>query len=131
MAASFNKFSRSAPVKPAVCFAIIGMFTSFPRGLFLECNVKISCLSDASGRSINICRSNRPGRNNAGSRISGRLVAAIMITPELAAKPSISTRIWFKVCSRSSWPPPSPAPRCLPTASISSIKMMAGANFLA
>src|SRR5207245_1151578 len=31
------------------------------------------------------------------------------------------------VCSRSSCPPPSPAPRCRPTASISSMKMMQGA----
>ena len=33
----------------------------------------------------------------------------------------------MSVCSRSSWPPPSPAPRCRPTASISSTKMMHGA----
>ena len=63
--------------------------------------------------------------------MSGRLVAATTITPTLVSKPSISTNIWFKVCSRSSLPPPSPAPRCRPTASISSIKMMHGAFFLA
>ena len=36
----------------------------------------------------------------------------------------------MSVCSRSSLPPPSPAPRCRPTASISSIKIRQGAFFL-
>jgi len=58
--------------------------------------------------------------------MSGRFVAAIRITFVSVSKPSISTRIWFSVCSRSSWLPPSPAPRCRPTASISSMKMMHG-----
>ena len=49
------------------------------------------------------------------------------MTPSLDSKPSISTRSWFRVCSRSSCPPPKPAPRCRPTASISSMKMMQGA----
>ena len=51
--------------------------------------------------------------------------------PSFASKPSISTSSWFRVCSRSSLPPPRPAPRCRPTASISSMKMMQGAFFLA
>ena len=51
--------------------------------------------------------------------------------PSLASNPSISTRSWFRVCSRSSLPPPRPAPRWRPTASISSMKMMQGAFFLA
>ena len=53
------------------------------------------------------------------------------MTPRLVSKPSISTNIWLRVCSRSSLPPPKPAPRWRPTASISSIKMMQGAFFLA
>ncbi len=61
----------------------------------------------------------------------GRLVAAIRITPSFASNPSISTSSWFRVCSRSSLPPPRPAPRWRPTASISSMmKMMQGAFFL-
>ena len=52
------------------------------------------------------------------------------MTPSVVSKPSISTRSWFSVCSRSSWPPPRPAPRSRPTASISSMKMMQGACFL-
>ena len=51
--------------------------------------------------------------------------------PSLAPKPSISTSNWFNVCSLSSWPPPSPAPRWRPTASISSIKIIQGAFFFA
>ena len=75
-------------------------------------------------------RSKRPGRSRAESRMSGRLVAAMMITPSLASKPSISTSSWFRVCSRSSWPPPRPVPRWRPTASISSMKIRQGACFL-
>ncbi len=84
-----------------------------------------------SGRSIVTRRSNRPGRRSAGSKTSGRFVAAITITFSLGSKPSISTRIWFSVCSRSSLPPPVPVPRIRPTASISSMKMMAGAAVFA
>jgi len=50
------------------------------------------------------------------------VVAAMMITPSLPSKPSISTSNWLRVCSRSSCPPPRPAPRWRPTASISSMK---------
>ena len=53
------------------------------------------------------------------------------MTPSSPWNPSISTSNWFRVCSRSSWPPPIPAPRRRPTASISSMKMIAGAAFLA
>ncbi len=84
-----------------------------------------------SGKSRVTRLSKRPGRSNAGSSTSGRLVAAITITPKFGSKPSISTKIWLSVCSRSSWPPPKPAPRRRPTASISSINTMAGASFFA
>jgi len=49
----------------------------------------------------------------------------------LPSKPSISVSSWLMVCSRSSLPPPRPAPRWRPTASISSMKMMQGALALA
>src|SRR5205807_4869238 len=52
------------------------------------------------------------------------------MTPSFDSKPSISTSNWFSVCSRSSWPPPRPAPRWRPTASISSMNTMQGAFFL-
>ena len=63
--------------------------------------------------------------------MSGRLVAAIITMPSVASKPSISESIWLSVCSRSSWPPPSPAPRLRPMESISSTKMIALPSFLA
>ena len=63
--------------------------------------------------------------------MSALLVAAITITPSFVPKPSISTRSWLRVCSLSSWPPPRPAPLLLPTASISSIKIIQGAFFFA
>src|SRR6187455_1556033 len=84
-----------------------------------------------SGRGTVMRRSKRPGRRMAGSSTSGRFVAAMMMTPSFDSKPSISTSSWFSVCSRSSWPPPRPAPRCRPTASISSMKMMQGLACLA
>ena len=84
-----------------------------------------------SGSGTTTWRSKRPGRSSAGSSTSGRLVAAITITPEVPSKPSISTSSWFSVCSRSSLPPPRPAPRWRPTASISSMNTMQGAFFFA
>ena len=53
------------------------------------------------------------------------------MTFSFGSNPSISTSIWFKVCSLSSFPPPNPPPRTRPTASISSMKIIAGAAFLA
>ena len=68
---------------------------------------------------------------SAASSTSGRLVAATMMMPVLPSKPSISVKSWLRVCSRSSLPPPRPAPRWRPTASISSMKTMQGAFFFA
>lgn len=48
-----------------------------------------------------------------------------------ACLPSISTSSWFRVFSCSLWPPKFPPPLFLPTASISSMKRMQGAFFLA
>ena len=67
----------------------------------------------------------------AESKTSGLLVAAIIIIPLLPSKPSISVSNWLRVCSLSSLPPPMPAPLCLPTASISSIKIKHGLFSLA
>ena len=79
-------------------------------------------------------RSKRPGRRSAWSSTSGRFVAATTMTPVEESKPSISVRIWFSVCSRSSLPPLKPATpevRERPIASSSSMKMIAGAAALA
>ncbi len=129
-AASFTRLARSAPEKPGVPRAITSRFTSGVRGTFFACTVSICSRPFTSGRGTTTCRSKRPGRSRAGSRTSGRFVAAISITPSFDSKPSISTSNWLRVCSRSSCPPPSPAPRWRPTASISSINMIHGAFFL-
>ena len=105
--------------------------TEGAKGLPRTCTLRISNLPRISGLSNITRRSKRPGRSKAGSRISGRLVAAITMTLVSVSKPSISTSNWFKVCSRSSWLPPNPAPRWRPTASISSTNTMQGECFLA
>ena len=84
-----------------------------------------------SGASIETRRSNRPERSRAGSRTSGRLVAAITTTAQSVLNPSISTNNWFRVCSRSSLVRTCEPPRRRPSASISSRKTMQGAFFLA
>ena len=54
------------------------------------------------------------------------------MTPSVPVKPSISVRIWLRVCSRSSLPPSdAELPRARPIASSSSMKMIAGAVALA
>ena len=126
-AASLRTFARSAPVNPGVRRAYESSSTSLASGLPFACTLRISSRPLRSGRSTAIWRSKRPGRNNAGSKTSGRFVAAIRMTEPFASKPSISTSNWLSVCSRSSCPPPIPAPRWRPTASISSTKTIAGA----
>ena len=86
----------------------------------------MASLPAKSGSSTGTRLSKRPGRVSAGSRDSGRLVAAKIITPLLPSNPSISVRSWFKVCSLSSLPPIWPS-RFLPMASISSMNTIQGA----
>ena len=111
MADSLTRFARSAPLNPGVCFATVDGSTLSSIGLPLEWTPSMASRPLTSGRSRITRRSNRPGRRRAGSRISGRLVAAKTMTLVPVSNPSISTRIWFSVCSRSSCPPPKPAPR--------------------
>jgi hypothetical protein len=94
--------------------------TSESSFLLRACTLRISRRPFWSGTSTDTCRSNRPGRSSAGSRMSARLVAAMTMMPVLPSKPSISVSSWLSVCSRSSLPPPMPVPRERPTASISS-----------
>ena len=122
--------ARSAPEKPGVPLATVRKFTSGAILIFFTCTLRIFSLPIISGLETTTCLSNLPGLNNAGSSTSGLLVAAIIITPSLVSKPSISTKSWLSVCSLSSFPPPKPAPLLLPTASISSIKIMQGEFFL-
>ncbi len=127
-AASLHKLAISAPAKPGVISASTSALISSEHLMFLRCTLKIAARPFRSGRSILICRSKRPGRSSAESRTSGRLVAAMSMTPLSVLKPSISTRSWLRVFSRSSLPPwKPPRPRARPMASISSIKTMQGA----
>ena len=104
---------------------MVSRLTSGAMRLSRECTFKIARRSSYSGSGTMMDRSKRPGRKSAGSRTSGRLVAAMMTMPSLVSKPSISASIWLSVCSRSSCPPPRPAPRLRPMESISSMKIMA------
>ena len=131
IAASFKIFAKSAPLNPTVLFANWAKSMLGSRCLFLAWTLKIASLPFLSGKLTVICLSKRPALNKAGSRTSSLFVAAITIIPEFSSKPSNSTRSWFNVCSLSSFPPPSPAPLCLPTASISSINTIQGAFCLA
>ena len=130
-AASFNKFSKSAPLNPTVRFAILFNFTFGAKILFLAWTASISSLPLTSGKLTVTCLSNLPGLNNAGSNTSALFVAAIIIIPSFAPNPSISVSNWFRVCSLSSCPPPRPVPLWRPTASISSINIRHGALCLA
>ena len=131
MAASLIRLDSSAPLNPGVSLASESKVTSGAMGLPAAWTFKIALRPSMSGRSRVTRRSNRPGRKRAGSRMSGRLVAARTMMLVLVSKPSISTKIWFRVCSRSSCPPPRPAPRWRPTASISSTNTIQGALRLA
>ena len=95
---------------------------------FLECTFNTSNLPFKSGLLTIILLSKRPGLNNALSSTSGLLVAANINNPLDVSKPSISDNSWLSVCSLSSFPPPYFASLLLPMASISSIKMIHGAD---
>ena len=96
--------------------------------IFLAWTFRISSRPFRSGSSTGIRLSKRPGRRRAGSRESGRLVAARITTPLEPSNPSISVSSWFNVCSRSSFPPVKlPLSRFLPMVSISSINTIQGA----
>ena len=129
-AASLTRLARSAPTIPGVAAAIRPRSTSGASGTVFVCTSRIFWRPSRSGGCTATRRSKRPGRSSAASSTSGRLVAAITITPVDESKPSISVRIWLSVCSRSSLPPLNPAAPALrerPIASSSSMKMIAGA----
>ena len=130
-AASLTKLAKSAPLMPGVALAIVSRSTSWPMRFPIECTFRIASRSSDSGNGTMIWRSKRPGRKSAASKMSGRLVAASTTMPSVASKPSISASIWLSVCSRSSCPPPSPAPRLRPIESISSTKIIARPIFAA
>ena len=126
-AASLTILASSAPEAPEAMRATARKSILSSCSTFLAWTLRMASRPCKSGSSTGTRRSKRPGRVSAGSRDSGRLVAAKMMTPLLPSKPSISVKSWLRVCSRSSLPPYWPPLRFWPMASISSMKTMQGA----
>ena len=107
-AAVLTMFSRSAPVNPAACLAMNGMFRSgsiIPAYCAYEqCRSMMSHRAARFGRGISTTRSNRPGRISAGSMTCGRFVAANTMIPEFPPNPSSSVSSWLIVATCSSFP---------------------------
>ncbi len=126
-AASLQTLAMSAPENPGVWRANRSTSTVLSILMGRKWTLNTSLRSFRSGRSTWICRSKRPARSKALSRMSARLVAARMMTPLFVPNPSISVSNWFSVLSRSSLPPIEGfLLRARPMASISSMKMMQG-----
>jgi hypothetical protein len=130
-AASLTRLARSAPEKPGVPRAMMSALTSGASGTLRMCTSRICSRPRMSGSGHDDLAVEAARAQQRRVEHVGRLVAAMTITPALPSKPSISTSSWLSVCSRSSLPPPKPAPRWRPTASISSMNTMHGAFFFA
>ena len=125
IAASLQRFARSAPVRPEDVRAMASRSTSSASGLPFVWTSRMARRPLMSGGGTSTWRSKRPGRSSAGSRWSRRFVEAITTTPAASANPSSSISSWFRVWSASRL---KLAPeRAMPTASSSSMKMIAGA----
>jgi len=131
-AASLTRLASSAPVKPGHIWAIWLRSRSSAILILSPWILRILRRPLMSGGRIVTCRSKRPGRRRAESRMSGLFVAARTIMLSVEPKPSISTSRAFRVWLLSSLPlADAPPLRLPPTASISSIKTMQGAFFFA
>ena len=126
-----TRLARSAPTMPEVEAASEARSTSAASGTLRVCTARICWRPSWSGALTDDPAVEAPGAQQRRVEHSGRLVAAITMTPSAPVKPSISVRIWLRVCSRSSLPPNDPDPRTRPIASSSSMKMIAGAAALA
>lgn len=130
MPASVHTALVSAPEAPGICSAIFLRSIPLIKFIFLEWIFKISILDSIFGFGNSILRSIRPGRKRAGSKISIRLVAMMILIVWVVSKPSS----WFSnynivLCT-------SESPRCPsildpPIESTSSIKIMHGECCLA
>ena len=80
-AASLSTLARSAPLKPGVRRATDIRLTSCASGFAARVHLQDALAADQVGASTWIWRSKRPGRSRAGSSTSGRLVAAMRMTP--------------------------------------------------
>ena len=125
-AASFTRFARSAPENPGVNAAICSS-SAFGASVTSRGREGSGARPILSGRSTSTCRSKRPARSSAGSRISGRLVAASRTRPVAGrSRPSreelVQRLLLLVVAAPAAW---RRAQR--PSASSSSRKMIAGA----
>mmetsp|Transcript_53306 Transcript_53306/g.153798 ORF Transcript_53306/g.153798 Transcript_53306/m.153798 type:complete len:255 (+) Transcript_53306:870-1634(+) len=127
-AAMLRMLKRSAPVMPAVRRARVVSSTCRSRVSFLAYISKISMRPLRSGTGTTTILSSLPGRVKALSKDSGKFVAQITTMPLFCSKPSSSTKSWFSVILTAVL---SRFDRFEPTASISSMKTMQGACFLA
>ena len=124
IAASLQMLARSAPVRPLVWRAISSRSTSSASGLSRVCTLRMSAAALEVGRrdedlAVEAARAAAaPGRaSRAGSRPRSRRRC------RAPPKPSSSTSSWLSVWSFS---PEMSLPRVAPTASSSSMKMIAG-----
>ena len=90
MAASLIIFARSDPTAPEVASAIPSKSTVSSKDTFFACTFKMLTRPFKSGRSTITRLSKRPGRSSAGSKTSGRFVAARIKSPLEVSNPSIS-----------------------------------------
>mmetsp|Transcript_24 Transcript_24/g.92 ORF Transcript_24/g.92 Transcript_24/m.92 type:complete len:324 (+) Transcript_24:460-1431(+) len=101
MQASRTRKSRSAPLKEAAAGsrATAPRSTSSARGLARVSVRRMASRPVSVGSGTYSTLSRRPGRSNAGSMTSYRLVAATTNTPSRPSTPSISVRSWFTTLS--------------------------------
>mmetsp|Transcript_146294 Transcript_146294/g.380254 ORF Transcript_146294/g.380254 Transcript_146294/m.380254 type:complete len:420 (-) Transcript_146294:134-1393(-) len=127
-AAMLRMLKRSAPVIPAVRRARVDNSTCLSSTSLAAYISRISVRPLRSGTGTTTCLSSLPGRVSALSRDSAKLVAQITTMPLFCSKPSSSTSSWLRVILTAVL---SRFDRLEPTASISSMKTMHGACFLA
>mmetsp|Transcript_6440 Transcript_6440/g.14048 ORF Transcript_6440/g.14048 Transcript_6440/m.14048 type:complete len:264 (-) Transcript_6440:557-1348(-) len=120
-----------APLKSSVHRPSSSKLTSVLVFILREWMYMIRARPCSFGSGNSILRSMRPDRSSAGSKMSIRFVAAITLMLSLELKPSIwlSSSSIVRCTSRS--PESSESKRFVPTASSSSMKMMAGCFSLA
>ena len=85
-AASLTRFARSAPENPGVPRATNPRSTFGSIATFATCTLRIASRPRKSGLLTVTCRSNRPGRSSALSRMSARFVAAIRAPARLGTR---------------------------------------------
>mmetsp|Transcript_46183 Transcript_46183/g.128352 ORF Transcript_46183/g.128352 Transcript_46183/m.128352 type:complete len:217 (-) Transcript_46183:692-1342(-) len=120
-----------APLKSSVQRPSSSKLTSVLTFILREWICMMRARPSSVGRGNSILRSMRPERRSAGSRMSMRLVAAITLMSSLLLNPSIWLRSSSMVRCTSRSPESSESKRLVPTASSSSMKMMAGCFSLA